>query len=109
MRVVWHLDAQSDLDAIQVWLVSKRPRAARALRDAIAAAIELAREYPLAGRVAIGFRGDESLRELLVSNYRILYRVDADRLLVLRVWDGRREGTPEIAGERIAKYYAARS
>ena len=63
MKVVWHLDAQEDLHAIQVWLATKRPRAARALREAIGAAIELAREYPLAGRVAVGFRSDETLRE----------------------------------------------
>lgn len=60
MKVVWHLDAQEDLHAIQVWLATKRPRAARALREAIGAAIELAREYPLA---AVGFRSDETLRE----------------------------------------------
>lgn len=104
MIVEWHALAEADFEAIATWLASRRPRAALAFAEAIDATIELAREFPQVGRVAVGFRGDETLRELIVSNYRVIYRVQSGRLLILRVWDARRDGTPEIAGERVEAY-----
>jgi plasmid stabilization system protein ParE len=59
-------------------------RLVRRLRRATAAI----GENPLSGRVIPEFR-DPSLRERLVSPYRILYSVQSD-VFILAIYDGRR-------------------
>ena len=53
-------------------------------------------KFPERGRIVPEFE-DESFREIIVRNYRIVYRVDHDKLLiqVIRVWHAGR-GVPVI-------------
>ena len=44
---------------------------------------------PLAGRV-VPERADQEVREVLVRNYRIVYRVHSDAIHVLTVFEGHR-------------------
>jgi plasmid stabilization system protein ParE len=50
----------------------------------------LLREQPLLGR-AVPELQPRPYRELIVPPYRIVYEVEPRRVLVLRVWHGRRE------------------
>jgi toxin ParE1/3/4 len=54
-------------------------------------------QFPERGRVVPEF-SDESIREIIVRNYRVVYRVDYKRRLieVIRFWHAGR-GIPEIA------------
>ncbi|MBW6505028.1 type II toxin-antitoxin system RelE/ParE family toxin [bacterium] len=53
--------------------------------------------FPLAGRVVPEF-GVEFLREVIVSPFRVVYRVDPGRVRVIRVWRSERllETPPEF-------------
>jgi toxin ParE1/3/4 len=55
-------------------------------------------QFPERGRVVPEF-DDESIRELIVRAYRIVYRVNHDRrsIEVIRFWHAGR-GTPELLG-----------
>ena len=103
MIVEWHAGALDDFSAIVAWLGSLRESAAWSFTAAIEAAVELARVFPEAGRIARGFH-DDALRELLVSRYRVIYRIRPDRIVILRIWDGRGDGSPEIVGEPVTTY-----
>lgn len=48
----------------------------------------------------------EELRELVIGIDRVAYRVRADEVVILCVWDGRRGGAPEFTGEKPAVYGA---
>jgi len=51
--------------------------------------IEKLGRFPLAGRIVPEF-GVEFLREVIVSPFRVVYRVDTDRVRVIRVWRSER-------------------
>jgi plasmid stabilization system protein ParE len=53
-------------------------------------------QFPQRGRVVPEF-SDESIREIIVGAYRIVYRIDYDRRLIeiVRFWHAGR-GIPEI-------------
>ena len=47
------------------------------------------REFPLAGRIVPEF-DDESIREVFAYDYRIIYRVEQDEVIVAAVIHGKR-------------------
>ena len=53
--------------------------------------------YPRIGRAVPGF-GREDLRDVIHQNYRIVYRVLADRIDVLAVFEGHRQFPKGIGG-----------
>ena len=70
-----------------------RPQQAEALLDAVLDRIETLEAYPLRGAVpkeleAIGLA---EFRQVLVSPYRLIYRVEEDVVFVLVIADGRRD------------------
>jgi plasmid stabilization system protein ParE len=72
---------------------SHRPSVSR-----IVARIEQAAEFPESGRVVPEY-ADASLRELFWREYRIIYRVESDRVVVVAVVHGRRQLTGVIPRE----------
>ena len=47
-------------------------------------------EFPESGRV-IPEVDDKSLREIIVQGYRVMYRLESDRVLILAVMNGSRD------------------
>jgi plasmid stabilization system protein ParE len=88
-RVVWSAAANADLDAIDAYISARSPsNAQRVLRKLRQTAGALG-DYPFAARVVPEF-GDPSRRETFVFEYRLIYRVEDDRVRILRVVHGRR-------------------
>ena len=89
MRIRWSATARTDARTILEFLRENRPTvASRVARDLERAAGSIA-EFPLIG---IELQGT-SYRYLVVGNYRMYYRAEAeedDVVTVVRIWDGRR-------------------
>jgi plasmid stabilization system protein ParE len=64
--------------------------AARALRVRLGDAADQLRVYPHLGRTVPEF-GDESIREIIVGRYRLVYRVDGDPITVVTIIHGSRD------------------
>ncbi len=97
-RVELSLPALRDLEEIISYIAADDSEAAerfgrRLIEQARATAL-----HPLAGR-AVPELSDKNLREKIVRAYRIVYRVDKARhvLVILRFWHAAR-GTPLIEG-----------
>ncbi len=88
MRVDVSPEAQDDLTAIAEYIAADDPVAADAWGARLVARAQLAGLHPRAGRMVPEW-GDPRVREVLLRTYRIIYRVDAKRILVLRVLEGR--------------------
>ena len=84
MNVDFSPEALADLDAIYEYIARDKPRIALAWTEKLIDAAEKAVAYPLAGRVVPEI-GDAKIREVLFRNYRIVYRVEAKRLLVITI------------------------
>lgn len=90
MRVRWTDSARRDLQEIATWIARDRPQTAREVVTALRASVRHLAEYPQLGRIVPEI-GAESLRERVVTPWRILYRLHEREIVILAVVHGRRE------------------
>jgi toxin ParE1/3/4 len=87
VRVVVSLRARSDILSIHSYLAERSPSAADRLLVRFSHRFEELREFPFLGPDRSELRA--SLRGLLIDGYIAFYRVEADRIVIVRVLDGR--------------------
>lgn len=89
LRVIWTRKALDDLRAIKVYISRDSARYAQLQIEKIRSATSHVGRFPKAGRALPEFP-DEVWREILVGNYRVIYRIDAQsqRVFVLAVVHG---------------------
>jgi len=77
-----------DLDQITDYIALDSPRYAMEFADRILDRIEVLKKFKESGRIVPEFQ-NESLRELILGNYRIVYRIYSKELIVvLRIIHG---------------------
>ncbi len=90
MKLEWSTEALADLDRFAAYLNEHYPTLAGQVAEAIVAKSRLIEEHPLIGRPV---QGGSEYREVIVrvlnARYIMQYRVEADRMVVLRVTHGR--------------------
>lgn len=98
LEVKWSPEAIEDLESIAEYIARDSAFYARAVVTEILAVSRKIREFPLIGRVVSEIR-DERIRERFVYSYRMVYRVEAKRILIVAVIHGKR--LPESISERF--------
>jgi plasmid stabilization system protein ParE len=95
-KIVWTLRSREDLRDNAAFIAKDNPPAALRLGDLIFARVDTLEKFPELGRI-VPERNQPNIREIVVKNYRIVYRVRPKEkfLEILRVWHGAR-GEPEI-------------
>lgn len=89
MKVAWTRRAREHvLDTIKVIRWDK-PGAASDWADRVFAEVETLAEMPRRGRIVPELERP-NVRELLVGNYRVIYRVADDEIVIMAVRHGRR-------------------
>ena len=102
--VVWARAAAHDLEELVAYIAADSPvkarKVLRKLRER-AARLEVS---PERGRIVpeLAGLGIRTFRQLVVRPYRMMYRVDDDRVTVLAVFDGRRD-IEEVLLERLVR------
>lgn len=75
MNVFFSASARRDLQAIVQYISQDKPEAARNWAESIKESVMMLADYPRAGRVVPEY-ADESLREIVKGQYRIVYKID---------------------------------
>jgi plasmid stabilization system protein ParE len=88
-EVRWAPQAADDLEAITKLIAEDSPHYASLFVMDVLAAVERVASFPDSGRVVPETR-DPSLRETILGNYRIIYRVRQGLVEVLTVYHGAR-------------------
>ena len=89
VRIEWSpIAVQRAIEAAR-YIAADNPQAARAWVDALFSTVERLARFPQSGRV-VPELGRRRVREILFGAYRVIYRVERSRLLVLTVRHGRR-------------------
>jgi toxin ParE1/3/4 len=88
-RIVWAPQAVEDVEAIRAYVARDSPHYAALVVEQIVAAVALLASSPRSGRV-VPEVGDESLREVIHGNYRIVYRLRHDIIEIATVFHGAR-------------------
>ena len=97
MRVVWSPLAIERTAEAATYIAKDNPTAARRWVDVLFAAVETLGRLPERGRMVAELRRAD-VRELLVRNYRIVYRVETRRVAILTVRHLRRQFDPKEVG-----------
>jgi toxin ParE1/3/4 len=89
VKLYWTETAKDDLLEIQRYIAADNPTAAKRWVRRLRRRARDVCHAPYSGRMVPEFSRDD-IRELLAGNYRIVYQVLADRLVVLTVFEGHR-------------------
>ncbi len=91
-EVVWAEVAIRDLEEIVDFVEREAPMAAGKLFDRIVEHSRALETFPLRGRVIpeLARFEVESYRELILPPYRLMFRIEAQKVFVIGVFDGRR-------------------
>jgi addiction module RelE/StbE family toxin len=88
-RVEWSPEAVEDIEAIAAYIERDSHMYARAVVEKLLATARGLGDFPRMGRIVPEF-GQDDLRERVVYSYRLIYRIDRERVLVVAVIHGRR-------------------
>jgi toxin ParE1/3/4 len=90
MKLEWTEPAVLDLESIRDYITKDSAYYAARFVARIIEAAETLPSQPRMGRV-VPEADDDAIRELLFQNYRIIYRAESDRILILTVVHGGRD------------------
>lgn len=101
LEVAWSPEATEDLESIAEYIARDSHYYAQAVVSEILSTSRDIGDFPLIGRLVPEI-GDERIRERFIYSYRLVYRVDPDRILVVAVIHGKRPMS--IVTERLTKH-----
>ncbi len=90
MRTDFSPTAIADLEEIGLYIARDNPLAAERWLDKLVDRAEKAAFQPRSGRV-VPEVGDPDIREVFLRTYRIIYKIEAERILVLTILEGHRK------------------
>jgi len=89
-RITFAASAVRDLESISSWYTNQQvPAVGIKFIEEIISKIERLADFPESGRIVPEF-GIANLREIVFPPFRIVYRLDEDRVRIVRVWRGER-------------------
>ena len=85
-RISFAVSAGADLEAIRTWYAEQQvPEVGERLLREVVAHVERLADFLKSGRV-VPELGLDQLREIIHPSFRIVYRIDAERVRVVSVW-----------------------
>jgi addiction module RelE/StbE family toxin len=89
-KVLWTENAIEDLLAIKEYIFEDSPdRAESWIRELFNSGESLV-NLPTRGRIVLEFK-QKNLRELLIGNYRLVYRINKTTIEIITVFEGHRQ------------------
>ena len=88
MRILWSPLAVDRVSEIAEYIAQDNPTAAEKWTNTIFAKVEQLKSFPESGRI-VPETNFQNLRELIYSNYRIIYRIEEKQLSILTVRHGK--------------------
>jgi plasmid stabilization system protein ParE len=87
MRIIWLKEAIDRLADLELFIAQDSPMRAREFRNYLKEKSDIIAQNSYIGRIVPEF-ADPKIRELLVKNYRIVYRIAEERIEMLMVIEG---------------------
>jgi len=89
--ITFTVSAVKDLEDIRQWYVDQHvPDVGEGLLREVVDQVERLVDFPQSGRIVPEF-GVTQLREIIHPPFRIVYRLDDDRVRIVRVWRSERQ------------------
>lgn len=81
-QVIWTAQAIEDIERIAEYIAQESEQYASLLVSKLYARVQPLQQFPLMGRM-VPEKGDPTVRELIEGNYRIIYEVLSDDLILI--------------------------
>lgn len=88
-RVTWSPEAVEDLESIAEYIERDSSFYAQSVISKILEASRNIKEFPLIGRV-VPELGNENIRERFIYSYRLVYKMEKRKILIIAVIHGKR-------------------
>jgi toxin ParE1/3/4 len=88
MRIIWSPLAVERVSEIAEYIARDNPTAAKEWTDMVFGKVERLKSFPGSGRIVPEI-DNPRIRELIYSNYRIIYRIEEKQLSILTVRHGK--------------------
>ena len=89
-KIIWTFEAADDLEAIATYIARDSGFYARSFVREIRDASLSLKEFPERGRMVPEF-SNAAVRELFIKEYRLIYRIEEFRIVVLGIIHGKRD------------------
>lgn len=89
VAVRWTPQAADDLESLALFIAADSPHYASLLVMDVLASVERLQDFPQSGRIVPELSAPD-IRELILGNYRVVYRIRTDVVEILTVWHGAR-------------------
>ena len=89
-KIIWTFEAADDLEAIADYIVRDSGFYARSFVREIRDTSLSLKELPERGRMVPEF-SNTSIRELFIREYRLIYKIEEPRIIILGIIHGRRD------------------
>ena len=105
-KVIWTPVAQKDLEATITYLSKDSPKTALKILQTIRSKAATLYHFPKRGRRVpeLGHVPELSFREIIISPWRLIYRIKQTQVEILAFFDGRRD-LSEILFERLSRLH----
>lgn len=90
MKIEWTEPAVSDLESIRDFIAKDSNFYAKRFIMKVIESVGKLTEFPKMGR-KVPESNDNSIRELLFHNYRIIYKIEKEKVLILAIVHGSRD------------------
>lgn len=90
VKIIWTGFAIEDLRSIHAYISQESKYYADKFIEKLISRIDQLAEYPQSGRIVPEFQND-SIRELIEGNYRIIYKINPDFIGIARVHHSSRQ------------------
>jgi len=100
-KIVWSIEARLDLiDILEFYIIrNKSALYSKKINAKINKGIKLITKNPL-----IGIQSQiDSVRALITGDYQIIYEIFVDEIIIIMIWDCRRDPEDKILDQRIKK------
>jgi len=87
--LIWSAAARADLDEIETYIAARSPLNAQRVVERMWEAARKQCDFPYSARMMPEFQ-DPTRRETFVHQWRLMFRVEADHIRIMRVVHGRR-------------------
>ena len=89
-KIIWTLESADDLEAIATYIARDSGFYARSfIREIRDTSLSL-KEFPERGRMVPEF-SNTAVRELFIKEYRLIYKIEESRIVVLGIIHGKRD------------------
>jgi plasmid stabilization system protein ParE len=99
MRIEWTARALADLDDAFAYLDDRNPEAAQRFFREMFRAVRALATHPEMGPVVFDLEPAGVYRQLIRGYHRVFYRIEDEVVIVLRVWDSRRDPASLVVTE----------